>query len=99
MSDVQDKLTARLADFTGLDARLRFDLGDDGVIDIDATQTPPALTDGGDDEPACTIRLTAENLQKLMDGALNPMLAYTMGKLKIEGSMGLAMKLASRLED
>ena len=98
MSEIQDKLAARLADFTGLDAHLRFDLGDDGVIDVDATQSPPTLGDGSDD-PACTIRLSADNLVKLMDGALNPMLAYTMGKLKIEGSMGLAMKLASRLED
>lgn len=106
MSEMRDILAARLRDFSGMDAMLRFDLGDDGVIDIDATETPPVLledgtsTDGGDGgDPDCTIRLSAENLQKLMDGSLNPMFAYTMGKLKIEGSLGLAMKLASRLED
>lgn len=99
MSEARDLLAARLSDFTGLDALLRFDLGDDGMIDIDAAATPPVLLDDTDGDPGCTVRLTAENLRKLMDGSLNPMFAYTMGKLKIEGSLGLAMKLASRLED
>lgn len=99
MSEMSEILGGRLADFTGMDALLRFDLGDDGVIDVDATQTPPVLSGESDGDPDCTIRLTADNLKKLMDGSLNPMFAYTMGKLKIEGSMGLAMKLASRLED
>ena len=98
MSEMSDILAARLGDFTGMDATLRFDLGDDGMIDIDATETPPVLRQDSDGDPDCTIRLSAANLQKLMDGSLNPMFAYTMGKLKIEGSMGLAMKLASRLE-
>ena len=38
-------------------------------------------------------------MAKLMDGALNPMMAYTLGKLKIEGSMGIAMKVAALLEE
>jgi len=34
-----------------------------------------------------------------MAGALNPMLAYTLGKLKVDGSMGVAMKVAALLEE
>ena len=40
-----------------------------------------------------------DNAAKLLDGTLNPMLAYSMGKLKIDGSMGLAMKVAALLDD
>ncbi len=36
---------------------------------------------------------------KLIDGSLNAMMAYTLGKLKIEGSMGIAMKVAALLEE
>ena len=35
---------------------------------------------------------------RLLDGQLDPTWAFTTGKLKVEGSMGLAMKLAGLLE-
>jgi putative sterol carrier protein len=35
----------------------------------------------------------------MMDGTQDPTLAFMMGKLKVEGSMGLAMKLNSIIED
>ena len=59
---------------------------------------------GGDaaDEAAetdCTIRISAGDMAQLMSGGLNPMMAYTLGKLKIEGSLGVAMKVASLLEE
>ncbi|MEE8188799.1 MAG: SCP2 sterol-binding domain-containing protein [Kiloniellales bacterium] len=97
-----DKITksfeARLNDFAGLNARVIFDLGDDGVIAVDATASPPALSHEAI-EADCTIRLSADNMEKLIEGALNPMMAYTLGKLKIDGSMGVAMKVASLLEE
>jgi putative sterol carrier protein len=96
--DAFEKLQGRLGDFAGFGYRVAFDLGDDGVIAVDGTETPPIIErEAG--EPACTIRLSADNLDKLIDGQLNPMMAYTLGKLKIEGSMGVAMKVASLLEE
>lgn len=92
------QIEARLGDFAGFGYRVAFDLGDDGVIAVDGTQTPPALSHEIGDA-ACTIRLSADNLDKLIAGALNPMMAYTLGKLKIDGSMGVAMKVASLLEE
>ena len=50
-------------------------------------------------EVGCTIRLSPATLDQLLDGALSPTWAYTTGKLKVEGSLGVAMKLAARLED
>jgi putative sterol carrier protein len=37
-------------------------------------------------------------MQQLIDGRLSPTLAYTLGQIKIDGSLGVAMKLASMLE-
>jgi putative sterol carrier protein len=67
---------------------LKFDCGDDGVI---------ILADGAvsttDRDTDCTIKLSQENLVKLLTGKLNPMTGVMMGKLKISGDMATAMKL------
>ncbi len=98
LESIVQRLETRLADFSGLGARIVFDLGKDGAIAIDGTASPPVLS-REDIEADCRFRISTENLGKLMDGSLNPMLAYTMGKLKIDGSMGVAMKIGALLED
>ncbi len=85
-------------EFAGLNARVTFDFGGDRCLVIDAKSTSPAISHEAADAD-CTIRLTLDNLGKLMAGALSPTLAYTMGKLKIEGSMGAALKVAALLEE
>lgn len=95
---ILEGLRARLNDFAGFGYRVAFDMGDDGVVAVDGTENPPLLEDEAG-EAACTIRLSVDNMQKLMTGDLNPMMAYTLGKLKIDGSMGVAMKVASLLEE
>lgn len=78
--------------------RLKFLLAEGGVILWDGTAVPPVV--GNDDGDAdTTIRVTADNLHKLMSGGLDPTLAYMTGKLKVEGSLGVAMKLVSMLGD
>ncbi|MBR9841582.1 MAG: SCP2 sterol-binding domain-containing protein [Rhodobacteraceae bacterium] len=75
------------------DGSLKFDCGDDGVV---------VLTDGTasleDQETDCTIRISQDNLVKLLTGKLNPMTGVMMGKLKVSGDMGVAMKLGSLLK-
>ncbi len=91
-------LESRLKEFGGLDARVKFDFGADGALLVDATSTLPALTQDGDSAD-CTITLTVDGLEQLIAGTLGPTLAYMTGKLKIAGSMGVAMKVATLLED
>ena len=45
------------------------------------------------------LRLTGENLARLMAGKLSPMLAFSTGKLRVDGSKGVALKLASLLDE
>lgn len=67
---------------------LKFDCGSDGVIILaDGTAS---TTDRDTD---CTIKLSQDNLVKLLTGKLNPMTGVMMGKLKISGDMATAMKL------
>lgn len=98
VEDILREMRARSATLRSLNASVRFALGDGEAILVDARSTPVSVTqDAG--EADCTIRISPENLSKLIDGRLNPMLAFTMGKLKVEGSMGIAMKLAQLLDD
>lgn len=93
-----EKLRPRLPEFRALDAKVKFALEDGGVILVDATQSPPVLSHEDDPDPACTVRVSSEKLVQLLDGELSPTLAYSLGQLKVEGSLGLAMKLAGMLE-
>lgn len=78
---------------------LMFDLGDDGRILLDATGDAVKITPNPDSEDAdTTLALSSANLAKLMEGDLNPMVAFTMGRLKIFGSKGVALKLAGLLD-
>ncbi|EPY01659.1 SCP2 sterol-binding domain-containing protein [Magnetospirillum fulvum] len=100
MSDVEDRLRDVLPRLNRLGAVVRFDLGGDGCWVVDARSPHPTLTEGESDDEvdaACTIRLSADNLIKLMDGKMDPMLGYTLGKLKVTGSMGVAMKLVGAI--
>ncbi|MCC8431178.1 SCP2 sterol-binding domain-containing protein [Reyranella aquatilis] len=69
---------------------------DQGVVHIDGNQTPPDVTN--DDKPAdCTIKMDFSDFADLIGGKLDGMTAFMTGKLKIEGDMGVAMKLQSIL--
>lgn len=69
---------------------------DQGVVHIDGNQTPPEVTN--DDKPAdCTIKMDFSDFSDLIGGKLDGMTAFMTGKLKIEGDMGVAMKLQSIL--
>ncbi len=96
---VEAKIKTRLMDLSAMRCKVRFDLTDEGSLLLDATVTPPTLTRGGEGDADCTIGMTTDNMLKLLDGNLSPTIAYTMGKLKVQGSMGLALKLSSLLED
>lgn len=46
----------------------------------------------------CVLKLSEKNLEKLIDGSLNATSAFMMGKLKIDGNIGLALKLQNVLK-
>ena len=82
-----------------LNHTILFDLGDDGRVLLDATGDSVKVIPNPDtDEADTTLALSSENLAKLIEGDLNPMVAFTMGRLKIFGSKGVALKLSSLLD-
>jgi len=69
---------------------------DQGTIYIDGNANPPAVSN--DDKAAdCTLNMAFSDFDDMINGKLDGMTAFMTGKLKIEGDMGVAMKLQSIL--
>ena len=83
-------LSAKLSD--GFDGVAKFVITGEGAIMLDATGVR-----AGDEEADVTLTADADVFRAILDGEMNPTMAFMTGKLKIDGSMGLAMKLAAVL--
>ena len=46
----------------------------------------------------CAVTMNMTNFNKLIDGKLDPVLAFTTGKLKVEGDAGKALEFANLLK-
>lgn len=93
---------ARADALRSLGYRVRFDLTDTGdsiLLDATGGGTPSIEAVGADEEADTVMRLSAADAEKLMKGKLSPMLAFSTGRLRVEGSKGVAMKLASLLDE
>ena len=76
----------------GIDGTAKFVIEGEGSIVIDADGAR-----AGDDETDVTLTASPETFEGMMNGDVNPTMAFMSGKLKIDGSMSAAMKLASVL--
>ncbi len=46
----------------------------------------------------CAISIKSDDYIKLVSGKLDPMLAFTMGKLKVEGDIGKALEFSKLIK-
>jgi putative sterol carrier protein len=98
LENITEKIKAKMARAASIKARVKFDFGDDGVVFIDST-SDPVIINNDDNDSDTTLSCSIDVLEKIMSGDQDPTIAFMMGKLKVKGSMGLAMKLNSALED
>ena len=96
LAEITEGMRGRVGEDSGLGATIKFDFGDDGIVYVDAANVPNSVSNE-DKDADCTIRISIENFQKMVAGDLNPTMAFMMGKLKIDGEMGIAMKLSKLL--
>jgi putative sterol carrier protein len=94
MSDMIDAavqaLSAKLSG--GFDGVAKFVIEGEGTIMLDATGVR-----AGDDEADVTLTAEADVFRAILDGQMNATMAFMTGKLKVDGSMGQAMKLGAVL--
>ena len=96
VTDIESAFSSRLDKFSELGSKLKFDFGDDRLF-VDGTQTPATMSHD-DDEADCTIVISPDNLEKIMQGQMDPTMAFMTGKLKVKGNTSIAMKLSSVLK-
>jgi putative sterol carrier protein len=81
----------------GLNAVYQFDLAGDGggkwAVSINNEQC--SIQEGAHPSPNITISMAAKDYLDMIAGKLNGQMAFMTGKLRIQGDMGLALKLQS----
>ena len=78
---------------SGLNSTIKFVFKEGGVLFIDGKSAPNTVSNDEDAAADCTVKVSLEDFTKLMERKLDPTTAFMMGKIKIEGDMGVAMKL------
>lgn len=94
MSDVVNQAVEVLSNKLsgGFDGVAKFVIEGEGAIMLD-----PTGVRAGDEPADVTMTATADVFKRILGGDLNPTMAFMQGKLSVDGSMGLAMKLGSVL--
>ena len=68
-----------------------------GTWSVDCTQPGGAVVSGTAASPRCTVSMADADFLKLVSGKLNAQMAFMTGTIKIQGDMGMAMKLQQLL--
>ena len=95
MSDVVTAAVKALndkLDGNGFDGLAKFEIEDEGAILIDETGARAS-----DDAADVTLSASADTFQEILAGNLDATSAFMTGRLKLDGDMGLAMRLGSVL--
>ncbi len=93
MSKVVDAAVQALsAKIPSFESSAKFVIKDEGSIVIDSNGVR-----AGDDETEVTLTADRETFEGLLDGSVNPTMAFMTGKLTVDGSMGVVMKLGAML--
>ena len=76
----------------GFDGSVKFEIENEGSVIVNESGCCESTEDTD-----CTLTADKETFQDIMSGDLNSTAAFMQGKLKVDGDMGMAMRLATVL--
>lgn len=89
---ITDRVSGAVGAESGLDARIKFNFGSDGLLYIDGKSAPNRVHNA-DGDSDITITVSMENFERIIDKKLNPKFALMTGKMRLKGDIRIAMRL------
>ncbi len=99
MTKVKEKakeIDASKADFLAVQVNLTGENG--GVFYVEVKDGKVNAEPYEYNDRSCAITMTPENFMKFLNGKLDPILAFTTGKLKVEGDVGKALEFSKLIK-
>ncbi len=98
-TDLMNRLSAKVAEkkdsLKSIGAIYKFALEGEGGATFVVDLKNDFSVSAGDGPAECTIRMAASDAVDLFEGRANGQALFFTGKLKVEGDMGLALRLQS----
>ncbi len=95
LETMRDKVDTSGTDFLAVQVNLTD--ADPGVFYIEIKDHQIHIAPYEYHDRSCAITISTANFDKLIDGKLDPVAAFTLGKLKVEGDLGKALEFAGLL--
>ncbi len=94
-----EELAANPDALSGINATYQFTLTGEpeGSWMMVLSDDEKSVNEGVADAADCTITMDSGDFMAMIEGRLNPQMAFMTGKLKVAGEMGLALKLQAIL--
>ena len=98
-NEIERRLNEDSAPIQGLNVSYGFNLSGDRTENfiLVLADNQASVIEQETAEADCTLTMKVDDFYKLLDGKLNTTTAFMVGKLKVKGSLGLALKLENIL--
>lgn len=86
-------LRSKVGSISDLGSVMAFDCGADGAVVIDGKVSPHTVDLATRADADVTITLTADTFAGIVEGKVNPGIAFVMGKIKVKGDKAPLLRL------
>jgi len=98
LQQLADRMNAKSEPIASLYAVYQFNIGDADPIQVAFDNAKVQVLEKATETADCTLTLSEKNFRKLLADDLNATMAFMTGSLKIDGKLGLALKLQEVLK-